>query len=221
MAFEFEPPNGTNFEVQLETPSGPYVSPDGSFWIQVRGVGGFMLEREVKKKEGAFPDGQYKAKILINGKPAADINFAIGERLPTFAASTLKGTKWKQMSGLRFEFGADGTFTSIANDFAGPNGTGTKRSGRWEAKGSSFTAYVERDGDKGRVEYRGDCVKEELRVRSRSEQRDYEKKEISFRSDLGSWYPLGILRKDDGKPAKGKGGPVPPEGDAKVPIPPP
>lgn len=214
IAFEFEPPNGTNFEVQLDTPSGPYAS-DRSFWLQVRGVGGFIVEREMMKKTGAFPDGQYKAKVSINGKPVADLNFAVGERLPTFQASALNATKWQQKSGLRFEFAADGTFTTIASDFAGPNGTGTKRSGRWVAKGTNFTAHVVRDGDKPRIEYRGDCVKDELRVRSRSEQRDYDKKEIAFKAELGDWNPLGILRKDDGKPPKGN--PIPVEGDPKPP----
>ena len=206
----FIPPNGTRMEVVLERAGGPLDEPKGTQFYQVEGGGRFLWGRLCTHKDGPFPDGQYRAKVSIDGKPAADLNFAIGARPELVAAAGLKGSRWaltKFGTTTRYEFGADGTFTVTAN--GGPS----VRTGRWEAKGTAFAASVDRAGDRGRVEYRGDCLKDELRVRTREEQRDFDKKDGGFRADPGGWHPLGVLKRDAGKGPAGnaKGAAVEPD----------
>jgi len=154
--------------------------------LTIRGPEGTTVELACEPMSGAFPDGRYKAKVKIDGKPAAELNFAVGERLATVSASTLKGTKWYQGSGpdsgYHFDFAADGTLIVEASWEKG-----RKMTGKWEADGETVTGSVEKtDGTGQRMEFRGQCLKDEIRMRSRSGKSD-------------SWYALGLLVKDDGK----------------------
>lgn len=195
IAFAFEPPNGTQIEVEVESESGPLKLVGGAM-LTMRGPDGLIVELHRTASSGAIPDGRYQTTIKLDGKRAAVLNWAVGERGVGAPASGLKGTKWRLRGGdsSRFEFGADGTLTV---EFSWE--MGAKRTGKWSAAGETFTGHAEAlPGKNDRYEFRGQCFKDELRVRAKQ---------------TDGWYPLGIFVKDDGKPAPktpvGKDGEVP------------
>ena len=186
VAFEFEPPQGTDIAVEIEGDSGP-IQLGGGGVLTIRGPEGTTVEFQCRPLTGGYADGRYKAKVKIDGKAVAELNFAVGERLAGVSASTAKGTKWVQPggSGYHFNFAADGTLTVEASwDM------GRKTTGKWVADGETVTGHVHAaDGSGQRTEYRGQCLKDEIWMRSRI-------------GKDNSWYALGVLIKDDGTAPK-------------------
>jgi hypothetical protein len=202
VVFESEPPKGTAVTLEVESESGPVTLREGGFSRITRTPRGVVIEPECVAREGAFPDGRYKTKVVINGIPAAELNWAVGARLPVVNASTLKGTRWRTDGGSRerLEFRADGTFAVYSPIIIpGPPPPGPigdeMFTGKWEAKGDEFTAYVEKSGNRTRTEYRGQCFKDEIRVRMRHQ--------IIGGNQLSSWSALGVFNKDSGIPPEG------------------
>src|SRR5262249_14119352 len=153
----------TPFDVEMESESGQVE-------LRARAISRAPSDQQTAllircaAKKTPFPDGRYKVKVTVWGNPVAELNWAVGKKLPGVDASSLKGTRWRQTSqnrpAERFEFGADGSF--FVTSPSGPPG-GPMQTGRWQAKGETFTAYVDPNGaGAGRIEYRGHCLKDEL-----------------------------------------------------------
>lgn len=191
IAFEFEPPDGTGLKVETVTESGTPVKSGGGLMMTLRGPEGTVVELAESSVGGPYPDGRYRTTIKIADKPAAVLNWAVGGRVAGVPAAGLKGTKWRQRgsspdSATRLEFKADGTLV-LEESWK----KGAKQTGKWQADGEVFTGQIDRPKeDGGRAEYRGQCLKAELSVRSR-------------RTD-GSWYAMGVFVPDDGKAAPPK-----------------
>ncbi len=181
LVFGFEPPDGTRLEVEISNDSGPVKLRGGGLMLTIRSPEGMTVELTKELESGAFPDGRYKAKVKIDGKPTAELNWAVGARVKGVPASSLKGSKWYQSgspdSGYQFDFGADGTLKVEASW-----DRGRLMVGKWEANGETITGHVETP-DGMRTEYRGQCLKDEIWMRSRT-------------GKGNSWYALGVLVKE-------------------------
>jgi hypothetical protein len=167
-----EVPMGTQVGAEVASAAGP-VRLAPSTVRTIRTAAGTVIELSCAPASGAYADGDYTTRVLINRTAVAELNWCVGGKEPARNVIALAGTVWQSRysdgSGYELHFRDGGKLDVHALTGAGKSTWQTKK-GSWQQDDASFSGFADQDGSKRRrIEFRGKLIDGDLGIRIRNE----------------------------------------------------